>query len=164
MSEIHPNSEAYELLRWFCFKIGEGRIEPREDRVHYIMLYHPTVENEYVLVHYEPIYHKIYIREFPEGFPMNTFEDLPLIHSFNSFKIEPQDADFGIFPFVVDLHEEETTYYYSVKGGGLTSIKIPRAQYNRFKAFFDEENPIPWTEREDPSHTLDRPVIPDERR
>jgi len=165
MSEIHPRLEAYELLRWFCFKISEGRIEPREDGgVHYILLMHPIVENEFVLVHYEPSRHRVYVREFPEGAIMDVLEDLPLIHSFNSFIIEPQEVDFGLFPFVVDLHEEEVTYHYSVKGGGMTSIKIPMAQYKRFKAFFDELNPIPWAEREDPNHTLDKPVIPDERR
>jgi len=141
-----------EQLKQFCFRIGEGRLEPREDGVHYILLYHPVVENEYLLVHSDGS--GIYVREFTEGALTESFEDFPLVHSFFAF-----DSGYDIFPFVVDLHDEEVTYHYGFRSifieGPLSialsreeiiSVKLPMAQYKRFKSLFDETNPIPWIE------------------
>ena len=140
MSEIHPASEAFEMLKWFCFRIGEGRLEPREDDgIHYILLYHPVVDNEYLLVHYNKANQRIYVREFVEE---KSLDELPLVHSFNSFIFGSKEENYGIFPFAVDLHEDKATYHY--RGEGI--IKVPLAQYRRFNFLFDGRNPIPWTE------------------
>lgn len=155
MSEIHPSSDAFEQLKQFCFRIGEGRVEPREDGVHYMLLYHPIMgEEEILLVHYDGT-SSIYVREFPEGMSVERLEDLPLVHSFVDF-----DSGYGIFPFAVDLHEEEATYHYVFREETV-SAKVPLAQYKRFKGLFDEINPMPWEERKNPDHTLPPPVIPD---
>lgn len=170
MSEIHPASEAFEQLKQFCFRIGEGRLEPREDEIHgihYILLYHPIVENEYLLVHSDGS--GIYVREFTEGALTESFEDFPLVHSFFAF-----DSGSDIFPFVVDLHDEEVTYHYTFRSifaegpasialsrKTVISVKLPMAQYKRFKFLFDEVNPMPWKERHNPGGKLSPPEFPE---
>ncbi len=155
MSEIHPSSRGYEQLKQFCIRIGEGRIEAKVDEVHYILLYHPTKENELLLVHSDWPDRQIFIREFTEGLPTESFEDFPLVHTIYV-------RDLNLFPFVVDIHspEEEVTYHYVMKMGTASINKIPLAQYNRLKLLFDERNPAPWKEREDPGHLLTPPVNP----
>lgn len=154
MSEIHPSSKGYEQLKQFCIKIGEGRIEAKKDQVHYMLLYHPTKEDELLLVHSDMPNRWICIREFTEGLPTGSLEDFPLVHTIYV-------RGMPIFPFVVDIHqhEEEVTYYYDHGEGATASInKIPLDQYNRLKLLFDERNPAPWKEREDPAHLLTPPV------
>ena len=158
MSEIHPDSRGYELLKQFCIKIGEGRLEHKQDQVHYTLLYHPnpTTEDELLLVHSDWPDRQIFIREFTEGLPTGSLEDFPLVHTLYV-------RGTPMFPFVVDIHapEEEVTYYYSIHGGVASINKIPLAQYNRFKRMFNEGwNPAPWKEREDPGHLLTAPVVP----
>jgi len=155
VSEIHPSSEGYELLKQFCILIGEGRIEPKEDPVHHILLYHP-IKDELLLVHSDWPDRQIFIREFPEDFGAGSLEGFPLIHTLYVRGMPP------IFPFVVDIHspEEEATYHYAMNMGTASVNKIPLAQYNRLKRLFDEKNPVPWTEREDPAHLLTAPVNP----
>ena len=91
MSEIYPSSPAYEQLKQFCFRIGEGKIEPRKDEVHeihYILMHHPVKgEEEILLIHYDGR-SSIYVRQFPEGMPTERLEDLPLVHSFVDFDSE----------------------------------------------------------------------------
>lgn len=151
MSEIHPSSDAFEQLKQFCFRIGEGRIEPREDGVHYMLLYHPIRgEDGMLLVHYDGT-SNIYVREFPEGMSVERLEDLPLVHSFRG---KP------IFPSVVNLFKDRPQAYYRYfgeDGEECHSSMVPLAQYERFKGLFDEINPMPWVERKDP----DSPVVPD---
>lgn len=157
MSEIHPSSDGYELLKQFCIKIGEGRLEHKQDQVHYTLLCHPNpaMEDELLLVHSDWPDRQIFIREFPEGFVADSLEDYPLVCTLYV-------RGTPMFPFVVDIHqhEEEVTYHYDHGGGTTASInKIPLAQYNRFKRLFDEGwNPAPWKEREDPAHLLTPPV------
>lgn len=155
MSEIHPSSEGYEQLKQFCILIGEGRVEPKEDKVHYMLLCHPTIENELLLVHSDWPDRQIFIREFPEGFGAGSLEDYPLVHTIYV-------RGMPIFPFVVDIHhhEKETTYHYTQSMGTASINKIPLAQYNRLKLLFDDRNPTPWREREDPAHLLIAPVNP----
>jgi len=158
LSEIHPDKEVFEMLKQFCFTIGEGRMEPNKYEVHYTMLKHPTMENEWLLVHYDEACSSVFVREDREGVIITgDFENFPLVHSFNSFL-----RGGAIFPFVVDLHDEEVTYHYIFREEGTTCIKIPLAQYTRLKLLFDGKNPAPWMEREDPDHTLPPPVRPDE--
>ena len=153
MSEIHPSSAGYEQLKQFCILIGEGRIEAKVDQVHYMLLYHPTKEDELLLVYSDMPDRQIFIREFTEGHPTESLEDFPLVHTIYV-------RGMPLFPFVVDIHspEEEVTYHYLQSMGTAYINKIPLAQYNRLKLLFDERNPIPWKEREDPAHLLTPPV------
>ncbi len=120
-----------------------------------MLLYHPTMEDELLLVHSDWPDRQIFIREFTEGLPTESLEDYPLVHTIYV-------RGMPLFPFVVDIHapEKEATYHYAMTYGGISSInKIPLAQYNRFKCLFDERNPAPWKEREDPAHLLTMPVL-----
>jgi len=153
VSEIHPDSRGYELLKQFCVRIGEGRLEHKQDQVHYTLLCHPTMEDELLLVHSDRPDRQIFIREFPEGFVADSLEDYPLVHTIYV-------RGMPLFPFVVDIHapEEEATYHYVMHGGTASINKIPLAQYKRLNLLFDGRNPAPWKEREDPAHLLTAPV------
>lgn len=160
--EIHPNSEAFEAFKQFCFRIGEGRVEPQKMEIHFMHLYHPTVADAILIVHYDMMAKMIYIREFIEGYSIFNLEEFPLVHS---FPVEGRP----IFPYTVDVCKNEVIYYYYIKvpdtiPASMDMIMPEKAsldRYERFTLLFDEVNPIPWTERQNPSGELPPPGFPD---
>ena len=129
-------SEEFEYLKDFCFRIGEGRLEPQMEELHFFFLYHPTVEGAFLAVHWDAGDRHFYIREAIEGFPIDEF---PLVHSF------PLTGR-SIFPDIVEIQDETALYSYAI-GGGYAVEAHPRKQYLRLELLFDEKNPIPWEER-----------------
>ena len=143
---IDPNSDAFEALKQFCFRIGEGRMEDQREEIHYKHLYHPTVPRGLLLVHYEAVWSRFYIREIVEVIERHGehLDDYPLVHSF----VDPKYGQ-PIFPFIVEyLDATKVRYHYCLDGEkGCTYEDVPRKQYLRLKLLFDEKNPIPWEEK-----------------
>ena len=136
--KVNPQTDEFELLKDFCFRIGEGRLEPKVEEVHFFFLYHPTVEGAFLAVHWDRFLKHFYIREAIEGFPYDI-KDLPLVHSF------PLEGR-SIFPDIVEIAGETALYSYAI-GGGYAVEAHPRKQYLRLELLFDEKNPIPWEEK-----------------
>ena len=138
--EIDPNSEAFETLKQFCFRIGEGRIEPQKmGEAYFMSLYHPTVSEAMLIVYYDVMAGMIYIRQESS---ILDLDKLPLVHS---FPIEGRP----IFPFIVEYLDAKTLRYHYCLSEEETCIflDVPREQYLRFKLLFDETNPTPWDEK-----------------
>jgi len=139
--KISPQTDEFELLKEFCFKIGEGRIEHHVEEFHYTILYHPTVTEALLIVHWDAMEKRIYIREPIEG-GVDSMDQWPLVHSF------PLEGR-SIFPWKVrTINEEEVEYIYQKESpiGATISENIPREQYLRLEMMFDEKNPVPWFE------------------
>lgn len=160
--KIHPDDDSFEVLKQFCFKIGEGRIEHHKEEIHYTTLYHPTKPEKMLIVYYDMMSDAIYIREAVEGSLLNM-EDLPLVHEFPVRKRRR-----AILPYAVDICEDEAIYYYiepapdtiPVSMDTIQSLKVPLDVYERFSQLFDEVNPISWTERQNPDGELPPPPFP----
>lgn len=159
--EIHPKDEAFETLKQFCFRIGEGRVEPQKAEIHFMHLYHPTVANAMLFVHYNMMAGMIYIRESIEGYSILNLEEFPLVHS---FPVEGR----SILPYAVDICKNEVIYYYTKPAPDtiptsmdiIISQKVSLDRYERLTLLFDEVNPIPWTERQNPDGNLPPPGLP----
>lgn len=140
--KIDPNGNEFELLKQFCFLIGEGRLEPQVEEIHFFYLYHPTVTGAFLIVYWDAMHRQFYIREPREGFGCDL-DALPLVHDF-PLQGRP------IFPSAVVLDIDTVSYVYEGKEEGETmSMTVPRDQYERLKFLFDDEggtNPIPWKE------------------
>ncbi len=161
--EIHPDDEAFKTLEQFCFKIGEGRIMHHKREVYYMSLYHPIDPNAMLLVHYDMMNKTIYIREATEGVSAFPPDELPLVHSF-----PVQQDRRPILPYAVDICKDEAIYYYiqaapdTIPASMDTmSQKAPLDQYKRFTLLFDEMNPMPWAERQNPDGKLPLPPFPE---
>lgn len=144
--KVDINSDEFELLKQFCFLIGEGRLEPQVEEIHFFYLYHPTVTGAFLIVYWDAMHRQFYIREPREGFARG-FDALPLVHDF------PLHGR-PIFPIAVEYLDNNTvSYIYEGKAEGeTTSMTVPRDQYERLKFLFDDKgvdakNPIPWEER-----------------
>ena len=148
--KVDINSDEFELLKQFCFLIGEGRLEPQVEETHFMYLYHPTVTGAFLIVYWDAMHRQFYIREPREGVGCDL-DALPLVHDF------PLHGR-PIFPsaVVLDIDTMNLTpavrYIYEGKEEGeTTSMTVPRDQYERLKFLFDDEgvdakNPIPWEE------------------
>ena len=160
--KIDPDEDSWEALRQFCFRIGEGRVEHHKEEIHYTTLYHPTMPEKMLIVYYDRMSDAIYIREAVEG-ALLDMDKLPLVHEFQVRKRRR-----SIFPYAVDVCEDETIYYYTepspdtipVSMDTIQSLKVPLDVYERFTQLFDEVNPIPWTERQNPDGKLPPPGLP----
>ncbi len=144
---IDPDSSAFEALKQFCHRIGEGRMEDQKEEIYYKHLYHPTVPRALLIVHYDGRHETVYIREAveEEGF-VESLQNLPLVHSFSFFR-----GSRSIFPDVVEVgprvdHHDVVSYVWQEEDGSI-SMKVPRDQYLRLKLLFDEKSPIPWEEK-----------------
>jgi hypothetical protein len=143
---VDPDSSEFQALKEFCHLIGEGRMEDKKEEIHFKVLYHPTVPGALLLVHYEAVWSKFYIREAveEEGF-VESLQNLPLVHSF-------PDPRYGrpIFPTIVEYLDATKVCYHYPKAeteGAVILEQVPREQYLRLKLLFDEKNPIPWEEK-----------------
>ncbi|KKN13447.1 hypothetical protein LCGC14_1006120 [marine sediment metagenome] len=143
--KVDPDDSAFEALKQFCHLIGEGRMEDKKEEIHFKVLWHPTVPGALLIVHFDVLWSKLYIRELveDEGF-VESLVNLPLVHSFS-------DPKYGrpIFPFIAEyLDATKTRYHYCVKEGDPCTFEdVPREQYLRLKLLFDEKNPFPWEEK-----------------
>lgn len=141
---VDPDSSEFQALKEFCHLVGEGRMEDKKEEIHYKILYHPTVPGGLLLVHYEAVWSKFYIREVTEGYGGHLV-DLPLVHSF-------PDPKYGrpIFPTIAEYLDATRMRYHYPKAeteGAVILEPVPREQYLRLKLLFDEKNPIPWEEK-----------------
>ena len=138
--EIDPNSEAFETLKQFCFRIGEGRIEPqRMGEAHFMNLYHPTVPEAMLIVYCDMMVETIYIRQ------ESSILDLDKLLLVHSFPIKGR----RIFPVIVEYLDAKTLRYHycSTEKETCIFLDVSREQYLRFKLLFDEKNPTPWDEK-----------------
>lgn len=136
--KIVPSSSDFEALKQFCFRIGEGRLEPQKAEIHWMNLYHPIVPEALLIVHLDVVWSTFYIREAAEGHG-GHLDDLPLVHSFVDPKYRP------IFPAIVEyLDATKMRYHYCLDEETCTFEDVPREQYLRLEMLFDEKNPFPW--------------------
>ena len=157
--KVDPDGDEFEALKQFCFRIGEGRLEPKVIEIHYFMLYHPTVVGAYLVVYWDAMDNHFYIREELEGSTFNL-DELPLVHSFPlQDRGRPRRS---IFPYAVDIGKDEVIYYYEQKQveGAIIIERASLDRYLRLTLLFDEKNPIPWTERQNPDGDLPPPGLP----
>lgn len=165
--EIKPGSRLFEVLTEFCTIIGEGWIQPRkEEGIAYFILKHPVNPQwKQLLVYLDKSVNPfaggtIFIREPREGHAYDTLAHMPLVHYFS----DPRETGRSIFPYAVDIHDSEVTYYYgkSVQGSTQISvIKTPKEVYDRFRKLFDEVNEPPWQERDNLNYDLPAPDLPE---
>lgn len=144
--KVDPDGDEFEALKQFCFRIGEGRLEPKVIEIHYFMLYHPTVVGAYLVVYWDAMDKHFYIREEHEGSTFN-FDELPLVHSFPlQDRGRPRRS---IFPYAVDIGKDEVIYYYEQEQveGATVIERVAIDRYFRLLFLFDEKNPIPWKEQ-----------------
>ncbi|MCK4266698.1 MAG: hypothetical protein KAX31_05410 [Thermoplasmata archaeon] len=168
--KIDSDEDSWETLKQFCLKIGEGRVEHHKEEIHYTTLYHPTKPDEMLIVHYSRLHDTIYIRETAEEGTMFELDKLPLVHSFSV-----QKRRHAILPYAVDICRwdkdflgDEAIYYYTEPAPDtipasmdiIMSVKVPLDRYERFTKLFDEVNPMPWTERQNPEGKLPPPGLP----
>ena len=142
---VDPDGEGFQALKQFCHLIGEGRMEDKKEEIHFKVLYHPTVPGALLIVHFDVMWSKFYIREAVEGEGfVESLQNLPLVHSFT-------DPKYGrpIFPTIVEYLDAKTLrYHYCEKEGDECIFEdVPREQYLRLKLLFDEKNPAPWEEK-----------------
>ena len=148
--EVDPDSTLFEALQRFCQLIGEGRIHPRKQVRYYYLLPHPVHQERSLLIHLDKSTRLFMVREAIEGFPAELY-DLPLIYEFR----DPKRSGMPVFPYLVHIHEKEVTLHYGYPFAHIvSSIKLPLEQYEQLKGLFDEVNPIPWTEKDDPNYDL----------
>uniref|UniRef100_A0A6M3M8P6 Uncharacterized protein n=1 Tax=viral metagenome TaxID=1070528 RepID=A0A6M3M8P6_9ZZZZ len=147
--EVKPESEAFDVLQQFCFKIAEGCLEPQRMIEYYYRLPHPVVDGDYLIIQYDKAFKRFYIKELVEG---GLLEEMPVVHAFSFGRGDWLDK---IFPQLVDVHDNPDLAItpraiYHLYDFDIRSIEVPLPQYKRLKLLFDGENPAPWNERINP--------------
>jgi len=137
--EIDPNSDAFESLKSFCTRIGEGRLQPGKTVAHYILLDHPIIGGEEILVIYDALHHQISLAECLEGAALD-WNDPPIFHFWDIRWVD-------FFPVTAVLDRKGVTLSFLTKMEGATVARwISHHQYQLLKGLFDLENPYPWAE------------------
>lgn len=135
---MDPNGEAFESLKNFCIKIGEGRLCPETEVLHYSYLDHPVVIGEKIMVLYNKARKLIFLAEVVEGMAL-SFDDPSFFYYWH--------VGGQLFPETAVLDREGVTLSYSTETEGSSTVrKVSHKDYAMLKMLFDLENPFPWKE------------------
>ena len=139
--EIDPNSNAFESLKSFCTRIGEGRLQPVKEETHFHILNHPVVVDEKIMIIYESS-----MRYGKEG-RIGLSEAPPEGAKWEEKIFYYWPVGEQIFPDTATLDRQGVTLGFSTNSPNVSKTrKVSHHDYRLLEMLFDSENPFPWIE------------------